>query len=819
MADPTDEPTYPVYAEIVIDGAIHTLTEAVVDDGIDEPGEAKAIFDAPIRTVPTTWSGRPAVLRWGYAGRPGEGRFAGEVVVAEHRHREGGNVTALTVAPRLRRLVNARATRVFRRLDLVGLITALLAEHGLGKTDYRLALGQSYAARDWILQADETNWAFLYRQLAEHGVFTFVEVVDERDVIVFADYNAAGGPSEAGVISYHPDTGTPAPPGVVHWLAVACQSVPPPASWHVDPEFPAERPQPRPSDRAGNVQHVPPAATARQAAARAAIDDTAARARSQLIHTTGALVMTAPGSNIALDTSRHRRLPSDDYLITARRLRVTPGSAHGAAEPQGLVTDLTLAPLARAWGPERIRPPELPAVIAARVEADTSEAALLDEAGHYRNRLAAETHHHPYTEASPGMPALTPYASPTMGPPAGWHFPLRDATEVLVSCLNGDPDRPCLVAFAPSADQPGPVNGEDPACNRLVSPGGNYLSMDDHQGSEAIVLETFGGQTVLRLAVDPSLDVVELACRKGSWIGAAQRDYRQASGRDTSQRVGGSSTTQVTGDHQRRATTGSLYRQAKIDGEHIADDNLSVQAGQHIHVGDGRHLELDVERDVAVNVAGPDGLRFRLHRGDLEVHTAGAITIQGQGGGDIVYEQNGGGLAVLADGTVRLFGNEVSVNATDGDVQMQGDIDYTVPEGNTPTEAATVEPAETEVPDDLPDPAERILIELGWPSRLVALTDAEGNALETLPCWFATRAYQRKHGPVALRLKRSTDGQDSELAAGQRSPDSPDGSWDGELSGLGQATAEPELTPAEEDEPDDFPLTASVSDEIRKESS
>jgi hypothetical protein len=212
-------------------------------------------------------------------------------------------------------------------------------------------------------------------------------------------------------------------------------------------------------------------------------------------------------------------------------------------------------------------------------------------------------------------------------------------------------------------------------------------------------------------------------------------------------------------------------------------------------------------------------MRLRLSQGRLEVDVARSIEITGQGGGDIVFEQADGGIAIKPDGSVRLFGNEVTLAATNGNVQFNGPVNYRVPEGNQATPASEVTPEAAQTPDDLPDPDARSLVEVGAHKPLLALTDPDGEPLERLSAWFSTRGYDREQGPVTLTLRRETSATSAELGTGTRSPDEPDGAWDGELAPVGQPQPGASMRPADEDKPDRFILQARLQSETREESS
>ncbi|MGE3672540.1 MAG: phage baseplate assembly protein V, partial [Polyangiaceae bacterium] len=70
---------------------------------------------------------------------------------------------------------------------------------------------------------------------------------------------------------------------------------------------------------------------------------------------------------------------------------------------------------------------------------------------------------------------------PHTGPDYGMHFPLKPGTEVAISFINGDPDRPVIVGSIPNPITPSPVRGSrlNTSRNILKSMSGVLLEMDD----------------------------------------------------------------------------------------------------------------------------------------------------------------------------------------------------------------------------------------------------------------------------------------------------------------------------------------------------
>ena len=72
---------------------------------------------------------------------------------------------------------------------------------------------------------------------------------------------------------------------------------------------------------------------------------------------------------------------------------------------------------------------------------------------------------------------------PTVGPNYGMHFPLRPGVEVLITFIDGDPDRPLIVGAVPNPLTPSPVTSSDSTKNRIRTQSGVLFEIEDGTGS------------------------------------------------------------------------------------------------------------------------------------------------------------------------------------------------------------------------------------------------------------------------------------------------------------------------------------------------
>lgn len=140
--------------------------------------------------------------------------------------------------------------------------------------------------------------------------------------------------------------------------------------------------------------------------------------------------------------------------------------------------------------------PYVHGVISAVVDGDgDSQRPLLNKNGCYKVSF-------PFvrgkTSATRGSAWLR-MASQSSGDGHGMHFPLLKGTEVLVSFIGGDPDRPIIIGSVPNSENPNMVSSSNATQSGISSPGGHYLAMDDSSGAGLIKLGAPGGSTTLTL--------------------------------------------------------------------------------------------------------------------------------------------------------------------------------------------------------------------------------------------------------------------------------------------------------------------------------
>lgn len=154
-------------------------------------------------------------------------------------------------------------------------------------------------------------------------------------------------------------------------------------------------------------------------------------------------------------------------------------------------------PSSTQYRPARITPkPRMAGTLSAKVDAAGSgKYAELDKHGRYKVIMPFDLSGRGSGKASAYLRMMQPYAGEGMG----FHAPLHKGTEVLISFIEADPDRPVISGAVPNPETPSPVNDANQTQVRLVSGGGNVMHMEDETGKERMLMHTPSANTFIRL--------------------------------------------------------------------------------------------------------------------------------------------------------------------------------------------------------------------------------------------------------------------------------------------------------------------------------
>lgn len=700
-------------------------------------------------------------------GRDGSSRnIAGVVSEAEEHglHHDGRRRLRLKLESRLTLLRCHHDQRMILNQGVVALARELLLRHGFTSQQIQFHLTRSYPARPTTLQAGESDLAFLQRLLAGAGIFFWSDVEEEAEVVRFRDHNSHCPFLDLPPVSYTPRAGMDPSLGSfgarsgIQRLEIRQRMV-------AGDFLVCDRSEQQPTVAIAGAARISGGHSGAKRPAQVhfgtgALEPDQARNLAQLLAecaeiechqviASGDVTEFAPGRIFSLDASQLSATLSGDYLITRLHHRGSQKAGQGiAGADMAYNNEATMIRRETPYRPAQPPRPQLPVTLTARVES-SGPYAQLDEQGRYRLRPHFDRGEKSHGEASIPIRRLSPYGGPPGEQPTGLHLPLLDGTEVLLSCLNGDPDRPMIVGSAPNPQKASPVTSANAHQNRLRTAGDNELCLDDQIDHEAITLRTFAGHNILQLNAASLGHQIRLASEQGAMQWQAKKTMQVQSGDTLSERSGNDRIHTVENRHQTTTNKGEIHYQAATDIRQGAAKNLRMQAGQNLEASAGKHLRVDVEEGKQITVHGPQA-SFTVQDGNLHIQAAKEIEIRGDGGGDIRIGQNGGGLVIKSDGSVALYGNRVSLKG--GGVNFNGMVNYQLGAGApmpNPQVAAPIGP--TFIPA-LKNETEPAVYNLAWSRPQVPV----GESVEAI---FSVKNFQGGEAATVTVYECDADGE------------------------------------------------------------
>lgn len=647
---------------------------------------------------------------------------------------DGNDRAELRLASKLHQGTLQPRTRLMMDQTREQVLKHLLASMGYQPQEIDLVLEPGPAPDGPFLQAQETNLQCLQRLLAEIGANYWFE-------------HPAGQDHETLVIRNNPDI-TPYLPDI-EWASAVSGLAPGDALNRITDAKGHWRWQPSRIARSvseahrgtGNASHTGLTELTLDQANHQTFDPPlgldAAEARALYQQ------QRRDATRYTLSISSHQPLLTAGYCLPLDARSLPTGTLGGGtrgdfriltvehtaeADGAGLAyrNSATLMPRNDPVRPELIKPPALPPLFPARIESRYDHAELgsdgryyfrldADEAFGARQPYDAATH----AQASPLTERLAPYASPEQeGITTGWHFPLLNRTTVLVTCLNNDPARAMILGVIPSRHQIGPVTRDNAQQSRLVTPGQNELRFDDSLDAEAIALHSFDQQTLLALNAAGTEHYIKLATQFGGLsIRAGKTLNLTTDTGNLDERIGGDRSQRVK-QHSHSQIDGHQRHQADAEHHHLAQFHLTQAAEGDISLWvQERSLTRRIRSGDRTTEIQHGDYQIQVSDGALVHQVNGDITIEGNGGGDLVLIKGDTGVKIDPAGNIKLFGKKITLHGTQSGVTFNGEVSYEIGGGN---EAEDVEALErVEIAETMPLVTEStpLFIDVAWQEK------------------------------------------------------------------------------------------------------
>ena len=194
---------------------------------------------------------------------------------------------------------------------------------------------------------------------------------------------------------------------------------------------------------------------------------------------------------------------------------------------------------------------------------------------------------------------------PYGGTDHGMHFPLHKDAEVLLTFIDGDPDRPVIAGTVPNPNNPSLLTDKNQTQAVIQTGGQNLLAFEDQQDKQNILMKTPGSNTYVRLGLKSEQEK-EQGHEDGGLVLHTEGKYVKEIGSECSQTILGSKS-EVTVGAIEEVTCGAL---SEIVGgassevilgqflEVIAGIIVEIKKGYCFEVGESTRLGVSQEEEV-----------------------------------------------------------------------------------------------------------------------------------------------------------------------------------------------------------------------------
>lgn len=497
------------------------------------------------------------------------------------------------------------------------LIGRVLNDGGLSALDYAFRTQKTYAPLEYVCQYSESHYDFMARWLEREGLYYFFEQSGANEKLVLTDsvLSHVDLPHE-GKLLYAPPSGLDAQHHDEVIKMLTCrQKMLPQKVLLKDHNY--ERPTLEvsgsadvdPKGRGEAYVYGEYFSTPEEGDRLAKMYAEALLCHKIEFYGESTVPFMMPGYTFSLDR-HYRRDFNRKYLVTEVRHE---GNQTGylVSGLQGALSDIehgvsyrnsfTAIPASVQFRPERItKKPRIAGTLHATIDAEGSgQYAELDDQGRYKVRLPFDLNdEHKSGKASSFLRMAQPYA----GPKRGMHFPLPKGTEVLLTFIGGDPDRPIIAAAVPNPETPSPSTARNQTEAVICTGGSNKLRIEDQQGKESIILESPTADSWVRIGApnngptqDSGENGIRLHTTEKYWLEAEERYGEYHSGKNDAAPVSNGSGPPKIGDllkhfDQNYKPSGMLSRhggQAETWDTVLANSHVEVSSLDTVNTQEG----------------------------------------------------------------------------------------------------------------------------------------------------------------------------------------------------------------------------------------
>ncbi len=409
------------------------------------------------------------------------------------------------------RLAAVTRHRIFQHASTPDILAEIMRGHGMREHQFSFQLRRQYPKHRFRMQHGMTDLAYVHMLMEKAGIYCYIVETEYGDQVVFGDdldHYLYDNPQR--IVPYRETAGLEAG-GIEAVTTIRTHAVTVPQSFIVADYNPAQA-----WERFRDTANVAPGDSTTYGRPYVYgthhLDQAGAQWEAQLRHEAAiAWQVVYEGESNVLALQPGYVLETDMVLPDAPKGQLIVEVTHSGARDSSYTNSYKAIPADRRFR-LRLEPEnwaKVTGTLSARVTSpDSYTYAYITKDGHYPVRFDADFQTWPNGGESVPLRLAKPFAGKLQ---TGMHFPALDGAEAVITCRDGDPDKPEISAFHHHSQARDLVTNDRRwlSRNMIRTQANNKLRMEDWAGQEGIKLSTeHSGKSQLNLGylVDSKLE-------------------------------------------------------------------------------------------------------------------------------------------------------------------------------------------------------------------------------------------------------------------------------------------------------------------------
>jgi type VI secretion system secreted protein VgrG len=424
----------------------------------------------------------------------------------------------VVLVPKLWRLNLIFQNEVYQDIDIQELIQMIFYDAGLSGSDFNIDLKNNYPRSEYMVQYRETNLNFLNRRLEHYGIYYYSDHKNDKDVVVFTDSNQKLPKIESNNpigfnLNKDPLSETESVLELTCKEKVVTGMVQLKDYNYMFPEKQLmAQSQINSNDPGLYYDFGDNFSDEKEAEFLAKVRNQEFICQSKIFYGTSDCRLFRAGSRFEMD-KHYRKDWNAEYVLTNVTYKGNQKSLFAFLPDQKkyeptFECKFEAIPYNIEYRPLRKTPiPKVSGIMSARIQSGGGdEYAFIDDHGRYKAKMLFDLSDKSSGEATLPIRLTQGYS----GPGYGIHFPNHEDTELLWSCVDGNPDRPVGLGTVPNPSSATPVTSQNKMQNVIRTAAGNELVMDDTSSETIISLTT---SDINKISLDDKDDKIEVITR------------------------------------------------------------------------------------------------------------------------------------------------------------------------------------------------------------------------------------------------------------------------------------------------------------------